>query len=139
MKQHKFYIDSHKESEPPATPGGRERSHNMLDRFAIDRARVSSYDARDGAWFDVQRLDGQVALAGPVAAVRAERRERRREVAYRLGLSDTFALANKAGVATSSWHGSTLATRARATISRSSTWRVSPARIASAQAIQKTR
>jgi NADH-quinone oxidoreductase subunit I len=31
-----IYIDSHKEAEPPATPGGRERSHNMLDRFAID-------------------------------------------------------------------------------------------------------
>ena len=31
-----IYIDSHKEAEPAATPGGRERSHNMLDRFAID-------------------------------------------------------------------------------------------------------
>ncbi|MBA3309932.1 MAG: 4Fe-4S binding protein [Nocardioidaceae bacterium] len=31
-----IYIDSHKESTPPAAPGGRERSHNMLDRFAID-------------------------------------------------------------------------------------------------------
>jgi NADH-quinone oxidoreductase subunit I len=31
-----IYIDSHKEAEPPTTPGGRERSHNMLDRFAID-------------------------------------------------------------------------------------------------------
>jgi NADH-quinone oxidoreductase subunit I len=31
-----IYIDSHKEAEPPATPGGRERSRNMLDRFAID-------------------------------------------------------------------------------------------------------
>ncbi|MBA2559898.1 MAG: 4Fe-4S binding protein [Propionibacteriales bacterium] len=31
-----IYIDSHKEATPPASPGGRERSHNMLDRFAID-------------------------------------------------------------------------------------------------------
>jgi len=31
-----IYIDSHKEAVPPATPGGRERSTNMLDRFAID-------------------------------------------------------------------------------------------------------
>ncbi len=31
-----IYIDSHKETAPAASPGGRERSHNMLDRFAID-------------------------------------------------------------------------------------------------------
>ena len=31
-----IYIDSHKETVPPATPGGRERSRNMLDRFDID-------------------------------------------------------------------------------------------------------
>jgi len=31
-----IYIDSHKETVPPATEGGRDRSHNMLDRFAID-------------------------------------------------------------------------------------------------------
>ena len=31
-----IYIDSHKETVPPATEGGRERSHNLLDRFAID-------------------------------------------------------------------------------------------------------
>lgn len=31
-----IYIDSHKEVEPATTPGGRERSHNHLDRFAID-------------------------------------------------------------------------------------------------------
>jgi len=31
-----IYIDSHKETTPPATEGGRERSHNMLDRFGID-------------------------------------------------------------------------------------------------------
>ncbi len=31
-----IYIDSHKEPVPPATEGGRERSRNMLDRFAID-------------------------------------------------------------------------------------------------------
>jgi NADH-quinone oxidoreductase subunit I len=31
-----IYIDSHKETMPPATPGGRERSRNVLDRFAID-------------------------------------------------------------------------------------------------------
>lgn len=29
-------IDSHKETEPPQTEGGRERSHNVLDRFDID-------------------------------------------------------------------------------------------------------
>jgi NADH-quinone oxidoreductase subunit I len=33
-----IYIDSHKETAPPAAPGGRERSHNVLDRFAIDFA-----------------------------------------------------------------------------------------------------
>ncbi len=31
-----IYIDSHKETTPPVTVGGRERSHNVLDRFAID-------------------------------------------------------------------------------------------------------
>ena len=31
-----IYIDSHKETLPAATPGGRERSRNVLDRFAID-------------------------------------------------------------------------------------------------------
>ena len=31
-----IYIDSHKESVPPAAPGGRERSRNMLDQFDID-------------------------------------------------------------------------------------------------------
>jgi NADH-quinone oxidoreductase subunit I len=31
-----IYIDSHKETAPPTEPGARERSHNMLDRFAID-------------------------------------------------------------------------------------------------------
>jgi NADH-quinone oxidoreductase subunit I len=31
-----IYIDSHKEELPPATEGGRARSHNVLDRFAID-------------------------------------------------------------------------------------------------------
>ncbi|WP_049564711.1 NuoI/complex I 23 kDa subunit family protein [Streptomyces sp. SBT349] len=30
------YIDSHKETQPPAVPGGRERTRNVLDRFAID-------------------------------------------------------------------------------------------------------
>lgn len=29
-------IDSHKETSPPETEGGRERSHNVLDRFDID-------------------------------------------------------------------------------------------------------
>ncbi|URN15482.1 NuoI/complex I 23 kDa subunit family protein, partial [Streptomyces sudanensis] len=33
-----IYIDSHKETVPPAAPGGRERSRNVLDRFAIDFA-----------------------------------------------------------------------------------------------------
>ncbi|WP_420000479.1 NuoI/complex I 23 kDa subunit family protein [Streptomyces boninensis] len=33
-----IYIDSHKETVPPAVPGGRERSRNVLDRFAIDFA-----------------------------------------------------------------------------------------------------
>ena len=31
-----IYIDSHKETVPAADPGGRERSRNVLDRFAID-------------------------------------------------------------------------------------------------------
>ncbi len=31
-----IYIDSHKETSPAASQGARERSHNMLDRFAID-------------------------------------------------------------------------------------------------------
>ncbi len=31
-----IYIDSHTETTVPASPGGRERSHNVLDRFAID-------------------------------------------------------------------------------------------------------
>jgi NADH-quinone oxidoreductase subunit I len=31
-----IYIDSHKETVPPTTPGGRERQRNVLDRFAID-------------------------------------------------------------------------------------------------------
>ncbi|WP_329365449.1 NuoI/complex I 23 kDa subunit family protein [Streptomyces sp. NBC_01483] len=31
-----IYIDSHKETVPPPAPGGRERSRNVLDRFAID-------------------------------------------------------------------------------------------------------
>jgi NADH-quinone oxidoreductase subunit I len=31
-----IYIDSHKETIPAAQPGGRERTRNVLDRFAID-------------------------------------------------------------------------------------------------------
>src|SRR5881398_444748 len=31
-----IYIESHKETLPAAVEGGRERSHNVLDRFAID-------------------------------------------------------------------------------------------------------
>ncbi|MCW2744788.1 MAG: NADH-quinone oxidoreductase subunit [Mycobacterium sp.] len=31
-----IYIESHKETTPPAVEGGRARSHNVLDRFAID-------------------------------------------------------------------------------------------------------
>lgn len=31
-----IYIDSHKETIPAAAPGGRDRSRNVLDRFAID-------------------------------------------------------------------------------------------------------
>jgi NADH-quinone oxidoreductase subunit I len=31
-----IYIESHKETMPPAAPGGRERTRNSLDRFAID-------------------------------------------------------------------------------------------------------
>jgi NADH-quinone oxidoreductase subunit I len=31
-----IYIDSHKETVPAPNPGGRERSRNVLDRFAID-------------------------------------------------------------------------------------------------------
>ncbi len=33
-----IYIDSHKEKVPPAREGGRERTRNVLDRFAIDFA-----------------------------------------------------------------------------------------------------
>ncbi len=33
-----IYIDSHKETVPSAVPGGRDRSRNVLDRFAIDFA-----------------------------------------------------------------------------------------------------
>ncbi|MGN6634914.1 MAG: 4Fe-4S binding protein [Oryzihumus sp.] len=33
-----IYIDSHKETIPAPTPGGRERQRNVLDRFAIDYA-----------------------------------------------------------------------------------------------------
>jgi len=31
-----IYIDAHKETIPAATPGGRDRQRNVLDRFAID-------------------------------------------------------------------------------------------------------
>src|SRR5581483_4319443 len=31
-----IYIDSHSETEPPATEGGRARTRHVLDRFAID-------------------------------------------------------------------------------------------------------
>jgi NADH-quinone oxidoreductase subunit I len=31
-----IYIDAHKETVPAATPGGRDRQRNVLDRFAID-------------------------------------------------------------------------------------------------------
>ncbi len=31
-----IYIESHEESQEPVAPGGRERSRNVLDRFAID-------------------------------------------------------------------------------------------------------
>jgi NADH-quinone oxidoreductase subunit I len=31
-----IFIDSHKETAPAETPGGRERTYNVLDRFAID-------------------------------------------------------------------------------------------------------
>lgn len=31
-----IYIDAHKETVPATTPGGRDRSRNVLDRFAID-------------------------------------------------------------------------------------------------------
>jgi NADH-quinone oxidoreductase subunit I len=33
-----IYIDSHKETVPAATPHGRARTRNVLDRFAIDYA-----------------------------------------------------------------------------------------------------
>jgi len=33
-----IYIDSHKETEPARTEGGREQQRNVLDRFAIDFA-----------------------------------------------------------------------------------------------------
>ena len=31
-----IHIEAHKETTPPAGPGGRERQRNVLDRFAID-------------------------------------------------------------------------------------------------------
>ena len=31
-----IYIDSHKETVPSETPGGRDRQRNVVDRFAID-------------------------------------------------------------------------------------------------------
>ena len=31
-----IFIEAHKETTPPAGPGGRERQRNVLDRFAID-------------------------------------------------------------------------------------------------------
>ena len=49
-----------------AKPGAKPSASSFdlsLDRFAISRARVSSYDARDGAWFDVRQLDAQLALS----------------------------------------------------------------------------
>src|SRR5436309_11694182 len=33
-----IYIDSHKETQAATTEGGRARTHNVLDRFAIDYA-----------------------------------------------------------------------------------------------------
>jgi NADH-quinone oxidoreductase subunit I len=33
-----IYIDSHKETTPAPGPGGRDRTRNVLDRFAIDYA-----------------------------------------------------------------------------------------------------
>ena len=33
-----IYIDSHKETQPATTEGGRARTRNVLDRFAIDYA-----------------------------------------------------------------------------------------------------
>jgi NADH-quinone oxidoreductase subunit I len=33
-----IYIDSHRETSPAPTPGGRPRTRNVLDRFAIDYA-----------------------------------------------------------------------------------------------------
>ena len=35
-----------------------------LDGLALSPARFSYYDARDGAWFDVRRLEGKLALSG---------------------------------------------------------------------------
>jgi NADH-quinone oxidoreductase subunit I len=31
-----IYIDSHTETTPASTPGGRDRQRHVLDRFAID-------------------------------------------------------------------------------------------------------
>jgi NADH-quinone oxidoreductase subunit I len=39
-----IYIDSHKETIPATTPGGRERQRNVLDRFAIDFS-LCTFDA----------------------------------------------------------------------------------------------
>ena len=66
-----IYIDSHKEELPPKREGGRVRTHNVLDRFAIDYAlcmycgicvEVCPYDALfwspefEYAEFDIRHL-----------------------------------------------------------------------------------
>ena len=76
-----IYIDSHKETVPPAKEGGRARTRNVLDRFAIDFAlcmycgicvEVCPFDALCGAPIRVLRVldgrpaprDGQAARVG---------------------------------------------------------------------------
>ena len=57
-----IYIDSHKETVPPATEGGRERSRNMLDRFAIDFS-LCMYAASAVSW--PARESGSRAMPSP--------------------------------------------------------------------------
>lgn len=45
-------------------PAGGPALDVSLDRLRLSNVRVSTYDARDGAWFDVRRIDGVVSYAG---------------------------------------------------------------------------
>ena len=86
-----IYIDSHKETIPAADPGGRERSRNVLDRFAIDFSlcmycgiciEVCPFDALfwspefEYAELDIRDLTHEQGPAGRVDVDRARRRPR---------------------------------------------------------------